>query len=64
MSNGTVKGFNGTPKARTRRTGVITRLEAQLKSGVKSVKGGGTTELVDADVKRINKELSTLKERI
>ena len=63
MSNGSTKRFNGTPKARTRRAGVITRLEAQLKSGVKTVKGGGTTELVDADVKRINKELTTLRER-
>lgn len=40
---------------------VITRLEAQLKSKVKPTKDGGTTELTESDVKRINKELTILK---
>jgi hypothetical protein len=64
MSNGSLKGFKGDQKTRERRTRVMDRLESQLKSGVKTVKGGGTAELVDGDVKRINKELSILKERI
>lgn len=42
---------------------VITRLEAQLKSGVKPTKDGGTTELTESDVKRVNKELTTLKSK-
>lgn len=64
MSNKSTKGFNGTPKARTRRDGVISRLEAQLKSEKKPVKkGSGMTELVDADIKRIKKELDVLKSR-
>jgi hypothetical protein len=59
MANGSQKKFNGTPKARTRRNLVITRLEAQLKSGKKS-----QGELVEADIKRINKELEVLKSRV
>jgi hypothetical protein len=67
MSNKSTKGFNGTPKARTRRSGVITRLEFQLKSGNKPSKEEnrkGMTELTDLDIKRINKELGVLKTRI
>ena len=35
MANGSQKKFNGTPKAKTRRTNVIVRLEKQLKTGNK-----------------------------
>jgi hypothetical protein len=68
MSNKSTKGFNGTPKARTRRNGVISRLEAQLKSGKKPAKkeagsSKGMTELTELDTKRINKELEILKLR-
>lgn len=42
---------------------VIDRLEAQLKSKVKPTKDGGTTELTESDIKRVNKELSTLKSK-
>jgi hypothetical protein len=66
--NTSKKGFNGQPQARDRRTRVIARLEAQLKRGVKTPKKNQQTSdvplLTDADVKRIEKELSILKNRI
>ena len=67
MSNGSQKKFNGTPKARTRRTNVIERLEKQLKVGAKSTTELGKIILVpltESDTNRINKELQTLKTRI
>ena len=67
MSNGSQKKFNGTPKAKTRRTNVIARLESQLKTNTKSTKELGKMVLVPLDEKdtnRINKELETLKKRI
>jgi hypothetical protein len=67
MSNKSTKEFNGTPKARTRRSGVIARLESQLKSGNKPSKEENRkvmVELTDFDTKRINKELEVLKTRI
>ena len=67
MANGSQKKFNGTPKARTRRTNVIERLEGQLKSGTKPTTELGKTVLVpltESDTNRINKELQTLKTRI
>jgi hypothetical protein len=67
MANGSQKKFNGTPKARTRRTSVIGRLEKQLKVNTKSTKELGKMVLVPLDEKdtnRINKELTTLKTRI
>ena len=67
MSNGSQKKFNGTPKARTRRTNVIERLEAQLKTGNKTAKVEGkvtSVSLDEKDTNRINKELETLKKRI
>ena len=67
MSNKSTKKFNGTPKARTRRSGVIARLESQLKSGRKPSKEEGSkgmAELNEADIKRINKEIDILKTRI
>jgi len=50
-----------------KRARVLARLEAQLKSGVKTKKVDGvsmTVDLEDKDVKRINKEISTLKARV
>jgi hypothetical protein len=67
MSNKPQKGFNGTPKARTRRTNVVNRLEAQLKSGMKPALKPATgidVALEEQDIKRINRELETLKKRI
>jgi L-lactate utilization protein LutB len=67
MANGSQKKFNGTPKAKTRRTNVIARLESQLKKNIKSTKELGKMVLVPLDEKdtnRINKELTTLKTRI
>ena len=67
MANGSQKKFNGTPKARTRRTNVIARLESQLKTNTKSTKELGKMVLVpleEKDTNRINKELATLKTRI
>jgi len=67
MSNGSQKKFNGTPKARTRRTNVIERLETQLKVSNKTskVEGKMTSIFLDEkDTNRINKELETLKKRI
>jgi hypothetical protein len=67
MANGSQKKFNGTPKARTRRTNVITRLETQLKTGNKPTKVEGkvtNVPLDEQDIKRITKELTILKTRI
>ena len=67
MANGSQKKFNGTPKARTRRTSVIERLEGQLKSRTKPTTERGKTVLValtESDTNRINKEIQTLKTRI
>lgn len=46
-----------------RRSGALNRLEAQLKNGTKSTKTGNVP-LSDKDVKRINKEISILKEKL
>jgi hypothetical protein len=67
MANGSQKKFNGTPKAKTRRTNVIARLEKQLKVGNKTSKIEGkitSVSLDEKDINRINKELTTLKTRI
>jgi hypothetical protein len=67
MANGSQKKFNGTPKARTRRQNVITRLEKQLKASNKPAKVEGkitNVSLEEKDINRINKELTTLKTRI
>lgn len=50
-------------KVRHRRSNVIDRLNYQLKEGTKNTKEG-TVPLTEKDVKRINKELETLKSRI
>jgi|TARA_R110000764_G_scaffold90167_1_gene172357 hypothetical protein len=56
---------------RSRQARALTRLEAQLKSGVKSAKDGNfyikedyITSLTDGDTKRINKEINILKQRL
>ena len=64
MSNKSQKGFNGTPKARTRRVNVISRLEKQLKAGVKPEEGTNLITLDERDINRIGKELEILKKRI
>lgn len=55
-----------TAAKRSRQSRVITMLEKQLKSGVKTQKK--TTDvkvpLTDSDIKRINKELDVLKTRL
>lgn len=58
-----VMKYNNTVPARTRRRGVISRLEAQLKSGKKNSKEG-VVPLTEKDIARINKELETLNKRI
>lgn len=66
--NKSKKGFNGTPQARNRRVRAIERLEKQLKRGMRPPKKGEQTvsdvPLMDADITRIEKELSILKTRI
>ncbi len=53
-----------------RRKNALARLNAQLKSGVKTVKGKPalgtlpTVKLTDSDIKRINKEIETLEKRV
>ena len=68
MTNKSKKGFNGTPQARSRRARVVVRLENQLKRGMRAPKKGEQTvsdvPLMDADIKRIEKELEILKTRI
>lgn len=61
--------FGKTEQQKSRRERVIPRLEAQLKTGMKMPKSAkeGITKLVpltDADIKRINKEIATLKARL
>ena len=53
-------------KQNERRRSALGRLQSQLKSGVKPVKGSvnQTEALTEADVKRINREIDKLKERI
>tara|TARA_Y100000389_G_C17368672_1_gene467774 strand:- start:965 stop:1129 length:165 start_codon:yes stop_codon:yes gene_type:complete len=46
-----------------RRNGALNRLEAQLENGIKSTKMGNAP-LSDKDVKRINKEISILKQKL
>ena len=57
------KGYFDGVAVKARRKGVLLRLEAQLKSGVKNTKEG-EVPLTDQDIKRINKEMQTLKERL
>jgi hypothetical protein len=67
MANESQKKFNGTPKAKTRRTNVIERLGKQLKAGNKTTKVEGkmtSVSLDEKDINRINKELETLKKRV
>lgn len=64
-----MKLFNNSPLAKARRKRVISRLETQLISKIKEnpekLEGNDINiPLTEADVKRINKELKTLKERI
>lgn len=65
MKNG-VKGPLKDPKTIARRERVIERLQGQLESGVKTVKGtvDETTTLTPRDVDRIKAELTVLKERL
>lgn len=51
-------------QARQRRQRVIERLDAQLITGKKTINDGVETELSDSDIKRIKKEIETLKTRI
>jgi len=62
----TMKNFKKDVKSKIRRKSVITRLEKQLKSGLKTDKGDGLTKinLTDKDIYRIEKEIDTLKNRI
>lgn len=50
-------------KQSIRRKAVIKRLTAQLKSGVKTTKDG-SVPLTSSDIARIEKELSTLSNRL
>lgn len=73
-----MSNYNGGVKSKSsskqRRGRVITRLEAQLKSGVKTEKnlhpltaattGGNTIPLTEKDIERIKKEIEILKTRV
>lgn len=50
-------------KQNERRKSALGRLQSQLRSGVKTVKGSvdQTEKLTEKDVKRISKEIETLK---
>lgn len=59
--------FSKSVLSRERRRSALTRLENQLKSGVKTKKIDGINQTVDLspkDISRIEKEILTLKERI
>jgi hypothetical protein len=47
---------------KNRRSRVVSRLESQLALGTKNTKEG-VKNLSEKDIKRINREISTLKER-
>ena len=68
MSNKSKKGFNGQPQAKDRRVNVISRLEVQLKKGMRPPKKDEQTlsdvPLLDVDINRIKKEIEVLKTRI
>lgn len=51
------------PSQRRRRESALTRLEAQLKSGVKR-NNNETMSLSDSDKKRIGTEIQTLKQKL
>ena len=53
-------------KQNERRKSALGRLQSQLRSGVKTVKGSvnQTETLSEKDVKRISKEIETLKSRV
>ena len=53
-------------KQNERRKSALGRLQSQLKSGVKPVKGSvnQTESLTETDVKRINREIDKLKTRL
>lgn len=55
-----------TVKQRSRKVSSLVRLEGQLKSGVKTMKGHmtATEPLTEKDVKRINTEILTLKNKL
>lgn len=54
-----------TTKKLSRQKRALTMLENTLKSGVKTLKDGQTKEkLSDFDVKRINKEIESLKSKL
>ncbi len=53
-----------TAKSQARRKKVIERLEAQLKSGTKTVKETANAPLTEKDIARINSELAILKTRV
>jgi hypothetical protein len=62
------KQFSKLTAAKSRRERVISRLEQQLKRGLRAPKKTEQTisdvPLMDKDIKRINQELETLRERI
>lgn len=67
MSCKTKKGYAANPRATERRNRVIQRLEAQLKSGMKPGEKpvrGIDVPLEERYIKRIEKELTTLKARV
>ena len=59
------KNWNGTSVAKRRRRTALERLTTQLSDGNKTQKKStNKTSLVDADKKRIAKEIDTLKNRL
>ena len=56
---------NSKSRKSEKRVGALSRLESQLKSGHKPGKEAGSrVPLEDKDIKRINKEIKVLEERI
>ena len=63
MKNNGVKPRMTTMR-KIRRRNVLNRLKVQLEKGTKRSKEGELVNLTEKDIKRINKEITTLKERI
>lgn len=65
MSNKSKKGYNGTPKAISRRKSALERLLVQLEEHKEIMKKSPDDRVrTDEDIKRIEKEVGVLKTRI
>ena len=58
------KKWSGSVPVRRRRASALELLEKQLEKGFKNTKEGKPTPLLDKDIARIDREITTLKSRL